>query len=63
MEPGESLLGGVAARVRDYDLVELAMFVRKLDQAKGAGAGHGTEVPWLAAVKKNARKAFTSLSR
>ena len=41
LHPGEAVLKAVALRLAAFDLVELAMFVRKLDQATGGSGGGG----------------------
>ena len=43
LNPGGAVLKAVALRLAAFDLVELAMFVRKLDQATaGSGGGGGS---------------------
>ena len=41
LHPGDAVLRAVAHRLAAFDLVELAMFVRKLDQATGGTGGGG----------------------
>lgn len=44
----------VVAAVSGFELVEMAMFVRKLDQSRSAA-----EVAWLAGIKAEAKRMFS----
>lgn len=55
LQPGEELLRQITRRLRKYDLVQLAMFVRKLEQATPRDSAE-----WLLELRDTAKNLFAS---
>ncbi|KAG1666967.1 hypothetical protein FOA52_004250 [Chlamydomonas sp. UWO 241] len=66
LDPGSDLTSAVSVRLKDFDLVQLAMFVRKLDQAmprSSGGSGRsssGQQQEWLVTLQRAARRLFAA---
>ena len=63
LQPGEALLAAVGRRCGAFNLVELAMFVRKLEQATSSASmtsAAGVAEPWIVGLKKTAKRMFSA---
>eukprot|EP00798_Chlamydomonas_sp_ICE-L_P017429 gene17429-23731_t len=57
---GDALLDALTQKLPKYSISEIALFVRKMEQAEGRGATYGEEAPWLAAFKSTLKRIFAA---